>query len=85
MTHNTMSNDDSQSNPKTEIDEEEQKLENVRSKYFVSNLFVEKIFDNMTCSYNLRIEELEKIIRGHEQELEKIHTRLNTTLPPMMT
>jgi len=39
----------------------------------------------MTCSYNLRIEELEKIIRGHEQELEKIHTRLNTTLPPMMT
>jgi len=35
----------------------------IKSKYFVSNLFVEKIFDTMTVSYKNQIDELRELVK----------------------
>jgi hypothetical protein len=40
-----------------------EKAMSIKSKYFVSNLFVEKIFDTMTCSYKNQIDELRIAVR----------------------
>jgi hypothetical protein len=40
-----------------------EKAMTIKSKYFVSNLFVEKIFDTMTVSYKNQIDELRVIVK----------------------
>jgi hypothetical protein len=46
-----------------------EKAMTVKSKYFVSNLFVEKIFDTMTVSYKNQIDELRSVVNKTTKEV----------------
>ena len=41
----------------------------IKSKYFVSNMYVEKIFDTMTCTYKQQMEKLEADINDQQKNL----------------
>jgi len=53
----------------------------LHSKYFVSNMFVEKIFDTMTCTYKTQLEKMENTINSHEKMITDMRNKLDYSLP----
>lgn len=58
-----------------------EKAYSLKSKYFVSNLFVEKIFDTMNCTYAQQIATMEQAINNHSDEIGRIRDELLAKLP----
>ena len=58
-----------------------EKAQSMKSKYFVSNMFVEKIFDTMTCTYKEQMEKLEADIKDHGKNIQLIFDTLTKEIP----
>lgn len=60
---------------------ESEKAQSMKSKYFVSNNFVEKIFDTMTCTYKQQMDKLAEDIRDNEKNINMLFISVNKDLP----
>ena len=56
-----------------------------KTKYFVSNYYVEKIVDNMQLDQDRNMEKIEGILAQLHEKLEVINTIKNNDLPEMTT
>jgi hypothetical protein len=57
------------------------KEQSMKSKYFVSNSYIEKIFDTMTCTYKARMEKLDDDIKDQRKDINLIFDELTKKIP----